>query len=163
MFQNNQVKGIVLDPQQMDEPECRACMLAKASRFPISKIRTRNIAENFGDVFHMDIWGPASVRTLNHHEYSQTIIDGASHWLFSPLLKAKSEAFSQYIILQTRLKTQYDITVKTLHSDRGGEFLSDEFTAYLEQMGTKQSLTVHDTLEHNGIAECAHRTLLNGV
>ena len=127
------------------------------------KIRTQNIAENFGDVFHMDIWGPASVRTLNHHEYSQTIIDGGTHWLFSPLLKAKSEAFSQYIILQTGLKTQYDVTVKVLHSDRGGEFLSDEFTAYLEQMGTRQSLTIHDTPEHNGIAERAHRTILNGV
>ena len=101
----------------------------------------------------MDIWGPASVRTLNHHEYSQTIINGGTHWLFSPLLKAKSEAFSQYVILQTRLKTQYDVTFKVFHSDRGGEFLGDEFTAYLEQMGTHCSLTIHDTLEHNGTAE----------
>ena len=85
------------------------------------------------------------------------------HWLFSSLLKAKSEAFSQYVILQTGLKTQYDVTVKILHLDRGGEFLSDEFTAYLEQMGTHHSLTIHDTPEHNGIAEQAHRTILNGV
>ena len=163
MFQNNLIRGIKLDPKQMEEPECRTCMLAKATRYPITKIRSSPRAENFGDIFHMDVWGPASVRTLNHFSYALTVIDEATSWLEEPLMKSKDEAFSQYVILQTSLQTQHGVTVKTLHSDRGGEFLSGEFTAYLERLGTKRRLTVHDTPEHNGIAERTHRTLLNAV
>ncbi|KAJ3924201.1 MAG: hypothetical protein NXY57DRAFT_875880, partial [Lentinula lateritia] len=75
MFKTNQVHGIKLDPKQMEEPECRTCMLAKAARFPISKFRASPRVENFGDVFHMDVWGPASVQTLNHYIYALTVID----------------------------------------------------------------------------------------
>ena len=111
----------------------------------------------------MDVWGPASVRTVDHCIYTLTVIDEATDWLEEPLMKSKDESFAQYVILQTGLQTQYGTTVKILHSDRGGEFLSNEFTAYLERLGTKRRLTVHDTPEHNGIAERAHRTLLNAV
>lgn len=65
----------------------------------------------------MGIWGPASIHTLNHYVYTLTVIDKVTYWLEEPLLKSKNEAFSQYIILQTTLQTQYGITVKTLHSD----------------------------------------------
>jgi hypothetical protein len=34
---------------------------------------------------------------------------------------------------------------------------------YLERLGTERKLTVHDTPEHNGVAERAHRTLLNAI
>ena len=34
---------------------------------------------------------------------------------------------------------------------------------YLKAAGTKQKLTVHDTPQHNGIAECLNRTLLEKV
>ncbi|GAW02154.1 hypothetical protein LENED_003790 [Lentinula edodes] len=61
MFKSNQVHGIKLDPKQMEEPKCRTCMLAKATRFPISKIRASPRVEKFGDVFHMNVWEPASV------------------------------------------------------------------------------------------------------
>lgn len=153
MFQHNQVQGIKSDPKQMDEPECRICMLAKASRQPITKVRSSPRAANFGDVVHMDVWGPASV---DHCTYALTIIDEATDWLEEPLLKSKDEAFSQYVILQTGLQAQSGITIKTLHSDCGGEFLSKEFTAYLERIRTQHRLTVHDTPEHNSIAEQAH-------
>ena len=163
MFQNNQVKGLKLDPRKMEEPECRTCMLAKASRAPIAKIRSSPQAQNFGDIFHMDVWGPASVQTLHHNRYALTLLDDATYWLEEPLMKTKDESFTQYVIIQTGLQTQDGITIKILHSDRGGEFLSDEFTAYLERLGTQRRLTVHDTPEHNGSAERAHRTLLNAV
>lgn len=150
MFQKNQVKGIKLDPKRMEEPECRACKMAKASRKPIIQIHQTPRAQKFRDRFFMDLWGPASTRTINHAEYAQTILDNATDWLVEPLLKTKDEAFTQYIILQTGLTAQFGITVKILHSDQGGEFLSGEFMAYLEHIGTKRELTVHDTSEYNG-------------
>ena len=101
----------------MEEPECWTCMLAKATRYPIARIRSTPHAENFGDIFHMDVWGPASVRTVDHCVYTLTVIDEATDWLEEPLMKLKDESFAQYVILQTGLQTQHGTAVKILHSD----------------------------------------------
>jgi hypothetical protein len=62
-----------------------------------------------------------------------------------------------------RERAQYNITPKIFQSDRGGEFTSADFSAYLESHGIICKLTVHNTPEHNGAAERAWRTLLNIV
>ena len=59
--------------------------------------------------------------------------------------------------------TQHGIRVKTLQSDRGGEYLSADFTKFLELEGTTRRLTVHDTPSQNGIAERLNRTLIERV
>ena len=53
--------------------------------------------------------------------------------------------------------------MKCLRSDRGGEYLSDEFSAYLKAAGTTRKLTVHDTPEHNGVSERLNRTIMEKV
>ncbi|KAJ3804036.1 hypothetical protein F5876DRAFT_53855, partial [Lentinula aff. lateritia] len=103
MFKTNQVHEIKLDSKQMEEPECQTCMLTKAVRFPISTIQASLRLEKFGDVFHMDVWGPASVQMLNHYIYALTVINEATSWLEELLMKGKDESFTQYVILQTGL------------------------------------------------------------
>ena len=78
-------------------------------------------------------------------------------------MKTKNEAFGKYRDFQKNLQTKYGITIKILHSDRESEFLSDKFQKYLAEQGTEQKLTVHDTPQHNGIAERAHQTIINGI
>ena len=41
--------------------------------------------------------------------------------------------------------------------------MSDEFSEHLKNAGTVRKLVVHDTPEHNGVAECLNRTLLEKV
>ncbi|KAF5347853.1 hypothetical protein D9758_013838 [Tetrapyrgos nigripes] len=163
LFTNNAVKGLRLDPNRMEQIECIVCMRTKGARLAIPKLRLTPRAENFGDTMHMDVWGPASVRTINHQEYSLTLIDDATYWLETPLLRSKDESFTKYVIFQTTLKTQFNIIIKILQSDQGGEFLGGEFTKYLEGKGTERKLTVHDIPEQNSVAERSHCTLLNTV
>ena len=66
---------------------------------------------------------------------------------------AKSDAFSAYLEFESWLKTQHDAPIKRLHSDRGGEYLSDEFSRHLKRNRMEQKLTTHDTPKHNSIAE----------
>ena len=54
-----------------------------------------------------------------------------------------------------------DARIKILHSDRGGEYLGKEFIMYLKSKGMVQKLTVHDTPQHNGVAECRNRTIVD--
>jgi hypothetical protein len=53
--------------------------------------------------------------------------------------------------------------VKILHSNRGGKYLGKEFIIYLEGKGTQQKLTVHDTPQHNGVAEHHNQTIVECV
>ncbi len=84
------------------------------------------------------------------------MLDDATLWLKAPLMKTKSEALAEYKSYQQRMKTSSKVTIKKLHSNRESEFLSKEFMKFLEDNGTRQSLTVHNTPQHNGSAERTH-------
>jgi hypothetical protein len=78
-------------------------------------------------------------------------------------LQTKDEAFNFYLIYEAWLSNQYNARIKCLNSDRGGEYLSKEFSDHLKKAGTTRRLTVHDTPEHNGVAERGNRTNLEIV
>lgn len=112
---------------------------------------------------HMDVWGPAPIRTVQHARYALVILDDATRWLEEPLLRTKDEAFAKYVGYEARLYTQHGVRIKAVHSDRGGEFIGRDFVDHLTRQGTVQKLTVHDTPEHNGAAERTHQTIFNVV
>lgn len=163
LMKDRAVQGFVLNPSQLEEVECDVCMRAKAVRKPIASERSSPRAEAFGDLMHMDVWGPAPVRTINHALYTLTILDDGTLFLVEPLMRTKDEAMQKYVAYQSRLKTQHGVTIKAVHSDRGGEFIGQEFKDFLESQGTVQKLTVHDTPEHNGAAERTHLSIMNIV
>ncbi|GJX03006.1 retrotransposon protein, putative, ty1-copia subclass [Tanacetum coccineum] len=55
------------------------------------------------------------------------------------------------------------MTIKALRSDRGGEYISQEFKDYLKACGIVQQLTPPYTPQHNGVSERRNRTLLDMV
>lgn len=46
------------------------------------------------------------------------------------------------------------------HTDRGGEFLSNEFDLFCKQHGIRRQLTVRKTLEQNGVAKRKNRIVV---
>ena len=58
---------------------------------------------------------------------------------------------------------QLDINIKTLHSDCGSKYLGKDFIFWLKSKGTAQKLTVHDTPQHNGVAERCNRTIVKRI
>ena len=48
-----------------------------------------------------------------------------------------------------------------LRSDRGGEYLSDNFIDYLKENGILSQWTPPGTPQHNGVSERRNRTLLD--
>ncbi|KAF8626074.1 hypothetical protein AX17_006627, partial [Amanita inopinata Kibby_2008] len=138
-------------------------MRAKARRAPIAAIRSSPLAAKFGDQVHMDVWGPASILTTHRDRYVLTLVDDATCWLSMPLLKTKGDAFAKFKSFEAFLLTHYDTHIKTLHCDRGGEFLSDAMRSHLDSKGMVTKLTIHNTPKHNGVAERTHGMVLNGV
>jgi transposase InsO family protein len=76
------------------------------------------------------------------------------------LQRTKKEAFEKYKHFEAKVKTQKNVKIKCLYSDRGGEFRSDTFTEHLSKQGTVQSLTIS---EHNGVAERVNGILLKAT
>jgi transposase InsO family protein len=142
---------------------CDSCEYGKAHRKTIGKEREAPQPSEIGDEVHSDVWGPSPVPTINGREYYTTFTDGKSRYSGLNLLRAKYENFKAYKDYEARLWTQKKVHIKKLFSDRGGEYLSKEFSDHLAQAGTVRNLTVHDMPEHNGIAERLNRTLLEKV
>jgi hypothetical protein len=100
------------------------------------------------------------VRTPGKKEYFVSFTDDNTRFSHLYLLRTKDEVFSAYKYYEAWANTQFDTKIKRLHSDCGREFTGNEFTCYLNSKGTEWKLTVHDTPEHNGVAERLNCTVV---
>lgn len=139
--------------------ECEACIKAKTTRKAVSKVREGPRATVFGGEVHSDLWGPARTVSLGKRVYYISFTDDFSRWTTLYLLRTKDQAFSAYKSFEAWVNNHRKVSILILHADRGGEYLDDDFSLHLEEHGTLQKLTVHDTPEDNGVSERLNRTL----
>ena len=162
LVKKGSVEGIEL--QAGDEATtCEPCESAKGARKAVTKVREGGRCPAVGDEIHSDLWGKAPVESINHKLYYVSFTDDHSRYTNIYLLHSKDEAFDHYRIYEAWLSTQHNAKIKCLRSDRGGEYLSEDFSAHLKQAGTVRKLTVHDTPEHNGVSERLNRTIMEKV
>ena len=81
----------------------------------------------------------------------------------SPDLKYKSEVFEKFKEYKSEVENQLGKSIKVLRSDRGGEYLSQEFQDYLKENGILSQWTPPYTPQLNGVSERRNRTLLDMV
>ncbi|GJU87402.1 retrotransposon protein, putative, ty1-copia subclass [Tanacetum coccineum] len=62
-------------------------------------------------------------------------------------------------VFNNEVENQPGKTIKALRSDRGGEYISQEFKDYLKACGIVQQLTPPYTPQHNGVSKRRSRTL----
>jgi hypothetical protein len=78
-------------------------------------------------------------------------------------MKTKDEVFQKFKYYKALVEKQTGHEILVLRSDRGGEYMSDEFRQFLKENGIEHQLTVRDTPEQNGVAERANLTLMEKV
>jgi len=161
MIRQGIIDGVVL--VDTSDFECQACIIAKSTRKEVPKVREGKRATVFGEEIHSDLWGPARKATFGGRKYYVSFTDDWSRWTSVYLLKSKAETFESYKLYEAWVATQIGRAIKCLHSDRGGEYLSDEFIEHLDRKGTERKLAVHDTPQENGVAERLNRTLIERV
>jgi transposase InsO family protein len=155
-------EGLRLDSESQPTV-CESCEWAKATRKAVVKVREGKRSVAVGDEVHSDVWGPAPVETLGRKRYYVSFTDDYSRYTNVYFLQTKDETYRSYLNYEAWLSTQYNVRIKCLNSDRGGEYLLKEFSDHLRKNGTTRRLTVHDTPEHNGVAERGNRTNLEIV
>nr|GEZ81999.1 hypothetical protein [Tanacetum cinerariifolium] len=75
----------------------------------------------------------------------------------------KHEMFETFIVFQKEVENQLGKTIKSLRSDCGGEYMSQEFLEHLKDHGIITHRTPPYTPQHNGVSERRNRTLLDMV
>src|SRR6185312_12403553 len=78
-------------------------------------------------------------------------------------MRHKSETFEKFKEFQNEVENQCGKKIKALRSDRGGEYLSHEFSDHLKSCGIVLQLTPPGMPQRNGVFERRNRTLLNMV
>ncbi|TFY51058.1 hypothetical protein EVJ58_g10760 [Rhodofomes roseus] len=159
LVSGGRIKGVALVPS--DEPEtCEVCIRAKSTRKTVPDVREGERAEEMGEEIHSDLWGAARIATLGGRKHYISFTDDKTRFSALYLLRLKSEAFEAFKAFEAWLENHHGKRVKYLNTDRGGEYLSDEFKAHLEARGIMAKLSVHDTHEEAGVAERLNRTLM---
>ncbi|CDO78280.1 hypothetical protein BN946_scf184674.g2 [Trametes cinnabarina] len=160
MVAHGAVKGLVLSSTDGPVEDCESCAAGKTTRKAIATERVRPRASSVGEEVHADVWGPSPVRTLGGRQYYAMYTDDYSRYSSLHLMRTKDETLSSFRKVRGFYLMQKGAWIRCLHSDRGGKFLSADFSKLLDEDGTVRKLTAHDTPEYNGVAERGNRTVM---
>ncbi|KAK8694591.1 hypothetical protein V6N13_072139 [Hibiscus sabdariffa] len=96
-------------------------------------------------------------------QYFITFTDDFSRYEYIYLMHHKSEALEKFKEFKNEVQNQHGKSIKALRSDRGGEYLSQDFDELLKQCGIVSQLTPPGTPQWNGVSKRRNRTLLDMV
>ncbi|CAI7816218.1 unnamed protein product [Closterium sp. NIES-54] len=154
---NEMVAGIHVKGEPDEVLGCPTCMQAKFTRYPFSS--SEATAKAPLDEVVMDVVGPLKLGAAGA-EYFLTIVDVYTRMTWVYVLSKKSNvAETVKTDWLAMVERQQDRLVKSIRTDRGGDFLSKEFGLWLKKNGIRHSLTMPYSPAMNGIAERANRTI----
>ncbi|GKB37708.1 retrotransposon protein, putative, ty1-copia subclass, partial [Tanacetum coccineum] len=136
-----------------------SCMSGKMTRKPYSDQVER--AKYLLGLIHTDVCGLFRTVSRQGASYFVTFTDDFSRYGYVYLLKHKHEVFETFKVFQKEVENQLGKTIKSLHSDRGGEYMSQEFLDHLKEHGIIAHQTPPYMPQHNGVSERRNRTLLD--
>ncbi|GJU36115.1 ribonuclease H-like domain-containing protein [Tanacetum coccineum] len=152
-----------------------ACLIAKATTDDLTndiggkqhkascKAKTVSSISHSLQLLHMDLFGPTSVRSLNHKTYCLVITDDFSRfsWVFFLRTKDETSAILKDFIRQ--IENQLNQKVKTIRSDNGTEFKNRDVIEFCGLKGIKREYSNARTPQQNGVAERKNRTLIEAA
>jgi transposase InsO family protein len=92
-----------------------------------------------------------------------SFIDDATRYYQLYLVKTKDEALNCFKIYKAEVENYLERKIKRVRSDRGGEYLSNDFGEYCVEHGIIHETTTPYSPQSNGVAERKDRTLTDLV
>lgn len=130
---------------------CEVCEFAKrhCASFPL----TLNRSPLSFMIIHSNVWGTSKVATLSGYLWFVTFIGNCSRMTWLCLIKFKDEVKFLFQKFYTIIETQYDVKIRVLHSDNGGDYQSNNLKEYLERHGINHQMTCSHTPQQNGVVD----------
>jgi Integrase core domain/GAG-pre-integrase domain len=130
---------------------CEGCVLEKNPMIFFFPKEASYHAKKVLELVHTDIYGSTTPNSLGKHRYFITFIDYFSRITWVYFLKEKSEVFFVFKKFKVLVENLSDERIKTLRSDRCGEFTSNEFMNFCEEKGVRRFLTIPYSPQQNGV------------
>nr|GEU35003.1 hypothetical protein [Tanacetum cinerariifolium] len=138
-----------------------SCMSEKMARKPYTHQVKR--AKDLLVLIHTDVCGPFKTMSRQGVNYFVPFTDDFNRYGYVYLLKHKHEVFETFKVFQKEVENQLGKTIKSLRSNHGGEYISQEFLEHLKDDGIIAHRTPPYTPQHNGVSERRNKTLLDMV
>ena len=153
--------GMIISSAAKRDPICEPCLSGKMHSAPFPT--TGHRANRPLDLVHSDLCGPISTSTPEGFRYWVVFIDDHTRYRVVIMLRRKSDAFGAFQQFKSLAENQLGASIKALHDDKGGEYMSSEFNRFCDDSGILRLHTTRNRPQQNGDAERANRTMLEDV
>ncbi|GJT49290.1 putative ribonuclease H-like domain-containing protein [Tanacetum coccineum] len=144
---------------EMDH-EDGSCKQHKASYKAITAVSS--ISEPL-QLLHMDLFGPTSIRSIDHKYYCLVITDDYSRFCWVFFLEHKDETYPILKDFINLVENQLNKKVKAIRCDNGTEFKNAHIIELCGSKGIKRDYSNARTPQQNGVAERKNRTLIEAA
>ncbi|KAG6509746.1 hypothetical protein ZIOFF_027751 [Zingiber officinale] len=158
IIQKKLVEGLPDSMKIDNEGVCEGCQFGKSHRLPFQNSTSRCMTPL--ERIHSDLMGPTKTTSYSEGNYMLLFVDDYSRFTWVYFVKHKSETFSIFLDFKKIVEGELGRKIKTLRTDNGGEFCSNEFLSFCRDNGIKRELSCPDTPQQNGVAERKIRHLV---
>ncbi|GJW70419.1 ribonuclease H-like domain-containing protein [Tanacetum coccineum] len=112
------------------------------------------------DIVHSDLW-TSPISSESGIKYYAIFLDHFSHYVWVYPLLHKSDLFDTFVTFRAYVNQQFNVDIKALQCDHGGEFDNTRFHTLFRQHGIQFRFSCPKTSQQNGKSERMLRTLNN--
>ncbi|GJT66577.1 putative ribonuclease H-like domain-containing protein, partial [Tanacetum coccineum] len=161
LVKGNLVRGLPSKVFRNDHT-CVTCHKGKQHRASCKAKLKRLITEPL-HTLHIDLFGPTSVKSINHASYCLVITDDYTRfsWVFFLASKDETSGILQNLIMQ--IENQLNHRVKIVRSDNGTEFKNRDMLEFCGNKGIKQEYSNARTPQQIRVAERMNMTLIEST
>ncbi|GJU73484.1 putative ribonuclease H-like domain-containing protein [Tanacetum coccineum] len=114
-------------------------------------------------MLHMDLFGPTSVRSINHKTYCLVVTDDFSRFSWVFFLASKDETSRILKKFITEIENQLNHKVKVIRCDNETRFKNREMNELCGLKWIKGEFSIAKTPQQNGVVERKNRTLIEAA
>ncbi|GJV75972.1 putative ribonuclease H-like domain-containing protein [Tanacetum coccineum] len=143
LVKGNLVRGLPSKTFENDHT-CIACQKGKQHKASCKAKLMSSISQPL-QMLHLDLFGPTSVRSINHKTYCLVVTDDFSRFSWVFFLATKGETSGILKRFLTEIENQLNHKVKVIRTDNGTEFKNREMDELCGQKRIKREYSVART------------------
>ncbi|GKE89251.1 putative ribonuclease H-like domain-containing protein [Tanacetum coccineum] len=142
---------------------CVACCKGKQHKACYKAITAMSSISEPLQLLHMDLFGPTSIRSIDHKYYYLVITDDYSRFCWVFFLEHKDETYPILKDFINLVENQLNKKVKAIRCDNGTEFKNAHIIELYGSKGIKKDYSNAKTPQQNRVAERKNRTLIEAA
>ncbi|GJT40578.1 ribonuclease H-like domain-containing protein [Tanacetum coccineum] len=137
---------------------CHACQLGKHAKLPF--YNSESSVNSVFEIIHSDIW-TSPIPSESGIKYYAIFLDHFSHFVWVYPLHKKADLFDNFVAFRAYVNKQFNVDIKALQCDHGGEYDNTRFHELFRQNGIQFWFSCPRTSQQNGKSERMLRTINN--